>query len=70
MADAFEMILLSFIGPMVRCEWQCTKLEEAFLTTSVFVGTVSGIQAMLLVVETEGRCAAAVTPAMGTRASS
>lgn len=42
MADAFEMILLSFIGPMVRCEWQCSSFEEAFLTTVVFVGMIVG----------------------------
>ena len=42
MADAFEMILLSFIGPMVRCEWQCSKFEEAFLTTIVFMGMIVG----------------------------
>jgi len=42
MADAFEMILLSFIGPMVRCEWQCSRFEEAFLTTVVFVGMIIG----------------------------
>lgn len=42
MADAFEMILLSFIGPMVRCEMQCTSIEEALLTTLVFVGMIFG----------------------------
>lgn len=42
MADAFEMILLAFIGPMVRCEMQCTAIEEALLTTLVFVGMIFG----------------------------
>lgn len=42
MADAFEMILLAFIGPMVRCEWQCSRELEALLTTVVFAGMICG----------------------------
>ena len=42
MADSFEMILLAFIGPMVRCEWQCSSFEEAALTTVVFLGMILG----------------------------
>eukprot|EP00940_MAST-03C_sp_MAST-3C-sp2_P002299 g2299.t1 len=42
MADSFEMILLAFIGPMVRCEWQCDRFEEAMLTTIVFCGMMIG----------------------------
>ena len=42
MADAMEMMLLSFLGPAVACEWGLTPAEEAALSTSVFVGMAFG----------------------------
>lgn len=41
-SDAFEMLLLSFIGPLVQCEWHCTRIEEALLTSGVFLGMCFG----------------------------
>jgi len=40
--DAMEMMLLSFLGPSVRCEFGITSEEEAFLTTTVFLGAMIG----------------------------
>lgn len=38
MADAMEMMLLTFLSPAVKCEWDLTQSEEATITTVVFVG--------------------------------
>ncbi|GBG25757.1 Solute carrier family 22 member 22 [Hondaea fermentalgiana] len=40
--DAMEMMLLSFLGPSVRCEFGISKEEEALLTTVVFIGAMLG----------------------------
>ena len=42
MADAMEMMLLSFLGPAVACEWGLSPAQEAALSTSVFVGMAFG----------------------------
>ena len=33
MADAMEMMILSILGPVLRCEWMISSLEEALITT-------------------------------------
>lgn len=37
-----EMMLLSFLGPAVACEWGLSPSQEAALSTSVFVGMAFG----------------------------
>ena len=37
-----EMMLLSFLGPAVACEWGLSPAQEAALSTSVFVGMAFG----------------------------
>ena len=37
-ADAMEMMLLSFLGPSLKCDWGLSSNEESLLTTVVFVG--------------------------------
>ena len=32
-----EMLLLSFLGPCVKCEWGITSAQESLLTTIVFI---------------------------------
>ncbi len=40
--DAMEVMLLSFLGPCIQCDWGITKEQEAMLTTSVFIGMMFG----------------------------
>jgi len=42
MSDAFEMTLMSFVGPTVRCEWNLEDGDDAWITTSVFIGFFVG----------------------------
>ena len=41
--DALEMMLLSFLGPMLRCEWKISSADESLLTTFVFIGMMAGL---------------------------
>ncbi|XP_071848731.1 synaptic vesicle 2-related protein-like isoform X1 [Apostichopus japonicus] len=38
MADAMEMMILSIIGPELKCKWNLTLIQEASITTVVFLG--------------------------------
>lgn len=41
--DAMEVMLLSFLGPAIRCEsWGVSPQQESLLTTGVFVGMMLG----------------------------
>jgi len=33
MADAMEMMILSILGPVLRCEWMILPFQEALITT-------------------------------------
>ena len=37
-ADAMEMMILSVLAPALHCHWQITQIQQASLTTVVFVG--------------------------------
>ena len=38
-ADAMEMMILSILGPALRCtDWRISKYDQALLTTVVFLG--------------------------------
>jgi hypothetical protein len=41
-ADAMEMMLLSFVGPAVQKTWDLSGTEESFITSVVFVGMMLG----------------------------
>ncbi|CAH3108089.1 unnamed protein product [Pocillopora meandrina] len=41
-ADALEMMLLSILGPTIRCIWHLPAWKEAMVTTVVFVGMMFG----------------------------
>lgn len=41
-ADALEMMLLSILGPTIRCIWHLPSWKEALVTTVVFVGMMFG----------------------------
>eukprot|EP00938_MAST-03A_sp_MAST-3A-sp1_P005072 g5072.t1 len=41
-ADAMEIMLMSFLSPSLRCNWNLSSSEEASISTSVFVGMLLG----------------------------
>ena len=41
-ADAMELMLLSILSPLVKCQWNLTNLEEAMITSVVFLGQFCG----------------------------
>eukprot|EP00736_Rhodelphis_marinus_P011399 Rmarinus@m.2383 len=55
MADAMEMMLLSFLSVEVGCIWELTEWEEAFITTSVFIGMCAGAATWGLISDKYGR---------------
>ncbi|KAH9653508.1 Organic cation/carnitine transporter 7 [Citrus sinensis] len=42
-AEAMEIMILSFVGPTVKSEWNLSSTEESLITTSVFAGLVDGL---------------------------
>lgn len=63
-ADAMEMMLLSFIGPAVACEWGLTPSQEASLSTAVFAGMLAGAGVWGALSDACGRRAAFAGPAV------
>lgn len=41
-AEAMEVMLLSFVGPSVKAEWGVTGWEEGLITSVVFAGMLLG----------------------------
>ena len=37
-ADAMEMMILSILAPALQCAWGITQVEQATITTVVFLG--------------------------------
>jgi len=42
MADAMELMILAVLSPAVRCQWSLSSVEEAFITSIVFIGFLFG----------------------------
>eukprot|EP00850_Spirogloea_muscicola_P022001 SM000272S10268 [mRNA] locus=s272:77375:84322:+ [translate_table: standard] len=55
LADALEVILLSFIGPAARCEWGLSSGQEVLLTSLVFLGIFLGSYCWGLLADLKGR---------------
>ncbi|KAG0568457.1 hypothetical protein KC19_6G020900 [Ceratodon purpureus] len=55
LADAAEMILLSFIGPAARCEWGLSSFEEGAISSAVFAGVFVGAYVWGFVSDMKGR---------------
>jgi MFS family permease len=55
LADAAEMILLSFIGPAAKCEWGLSSSEEGAISSVVFAGIFLGAYAWGIVSDIHGR---------------
>ena len=42
LADAMELMILSILSPIVKCQWNLTNVEEAMITSVVFLGIFCG----------------------------
>ncbi|KAM7480722.1 hypothetical protein LguiB_005305 [Lonicera macranthoides] len=54
-AEAMEMMLLSFVGPALETEWGLSSGEESMISTVVFAGMLLGAYSWGLVSDTYGR---------------
>jgi len=54
-AEAMEMMLLSFVGPSVQLEWNLTAHQESLITSVVFVGMLIGAYSWGVVSDNYGR---------------
>ncbi|XP_058113435.1 organic cation/carnitine transporter 7 isoform X2 [Magnolia sinica] len=54
-AEAMEMMLLSFVGPAVLVEWELSSHEESLITSAVFAGMLVGAYSWGIVSDNYGR---------------
>ncbi|ESQ48723.1 hypothetical protein EUTSA_v10020555mg [Eutrema salsugineum] len=54
-AEAMEMMLLSFVGPAVQSLWNLSAREESLITSVVFAGMLIGAYAWGIVADKHGR---------------
>eukprot|EP00268_Persea_americana_P061107 TRINITY_DN7680_c0_g1_i6.p1 TRINITY_DN7680_c0_g1~~TRINITY_DN7680_c0_g1_i6.p1 ORF type:complete len:108 (+),score=26.51 TRINITY_DN7680_c0_g1_i6:213-536(+) len=54
-AEAMEMMLLSFVGPAVQSEWGLSSHEESLITSAVFAGMLVGAYSWGIVSDKHGR---------------
>lgn len=54
-ADAIEVLLLSFIAPALSCEWGLTTAETALIASSVFIGMFLGAASWGVIADKFGR---------------
>jgi MFS family permease len=54
-AEAMEMMLLSFIGPAIHSKWGLSPHQESMLTSAVFVGMMVGALLWGIVSYSKGR---------------
>ena len=59
------MMLLSFLGPSVRCEWGISAVQEGRLTSVVFVGMMFGAPTWGIIADWKGRRAAFFATTVG-----
>ncbi|KAL4425877.1 hypothetical protein ABPG75_009893 [Micractinium tetrahymenae] len=55
LADACETMLLSFLGPAIRCSWGVSPAEESLLTSIAFCGMLAGVYSLGLAADHLGR---------------
>lgn len=55
MAEAMEVMILSFIGPSVKSEWGLSSGQESLITTVVFAGMLVGAYSWGLIADNYGR---------------
>ena len=54
-AEAMEMMLLSFVGPAIQPEWGLTSSEESLISTVAFFGMLVGAYLWGVVSDSYGR---------------
>lgn len=54
-AEAMEVMLLSFLGPVVREEWNVSPQDESLLSSVVFAGMLIGACAWGFISDRYGR---------------
>ncbi|KAL8209410.1 hypothetical protein R6Q57_006142 [Mikania cordata] len=54
-AEAMEMMLLSFVGPTIQREWGLSSSEESLISTVTFVGMLVGAYVWGIVSDSYGR---------------
>jgi len=42
-ADAMELMILAILSPIVKCQWDLSSIEEALITSIVFLGLMIGV---------------------------
>jgi hypothetical protein len=47
LADAMEMMILSILAPALHCHWQITEVQQATITTVVFLGQKSSTNSFI-----------------------
>lgn len=55
MAEAMEVMILSFIGPSVKSEWGLSSGQESLITTVVFAGMLIGAYSWGIISDNYGR---------------
>ncbi|XP_009800311.1 organic cation/carnitine transporter 7-like [Nicotiana sylvestris] len=55
MAEAFEIMILSFIGPVLRSEWELSPTQESLITTVIFAGMLIGCYYWGFITDNYGR---------------
>lgn len=61
-ADAMEVMILSFVGPAVKSQWDLSSSQESLLSTAVFGGMLIGSFFLGLVSDHHGRKQAIISP--------
>ncbi|KAK2972694.1 hypothetical protein RJ640_025545 [Escallonia rubra] len=54
-AEAMEVMILSFVGPSVRAQWNLSSAQETMITTVVFAGMLIGAYSWGLLSDNYGR---------------
>ncbi|KAI7732303.1 hypothetical protein M8C21_002502 [Ambrosia artemisiifolia] len=54
-AEAMEVMILSFIGPSVKSEWNLSSTQESLITTVVFAGMLIGAYSWGFISDNYGR---------------
>lgn len=68
-ADAMEMMLLSFIGPSMRCDFEVSSKQEGAMTSVVFAGMMLGAPSWGVMSDARGRRPAMLASAATTLAA-
>lgn len=70
MAEAMEVMILSFVGPTVKAEWGLSSTQESLITTVVFAGMLVGAYSWGVISDNFGRRMGLLSVAVVTSISS